>query len=98
MCHALRTDNAGTSFLLIRFCTGTIGQWCRFLQEWANANCVALPVRNDRANTTSYYRFEEEVPSNILQAWPPLSVRSLSCSDQGTSPMRTAVSHSTAPV
>jgi hypothetical protein len=37
------------------------------LQEWAAANSVALPVRDQRANTTSYYRFEEEVPTNILQ-------------------------------
>ena len=36
-------------------------------QEWAAANSVALPVRDQRANTTSYYRFEEEVPTNILQ-------------------------------
>ncbi len=36
-------------------------------QEWASANGVALPVRDQRANTTSYYRFEEEVPTNILQ-------------------------------
>lgn len=36
-------------------------------QEWASANSVALPVRDQRANTTSYYRFEEEVPTNILQ-------------------------------
>ena len=74
-----------------------IEQWCGFLQEWANANCVALPVRNDRANTTSYYRFEEEVPSNILQARPSLSVRRYSCPDQGTSPMRAVVSRSSAP-
>lgn len=36
-------------------------------QEWAAANSVALPVRDQRANTTLYYRFEEEVPTNILQ-------------------------------
>jgi hypothetical protein len=41
--------------------------WVVRKQEWAAANSVALPVRDQRANTTSYYRFEEEVPTNILQ-------------------------------
>ena len=48
--------------------------WVVLRQEWAAANSVALPVRDQRANTTSYYRFEEEVPTNILQ------VRTACCS------------------
>ena len=52
-------------------------------QEWAGANCVPLPVRNDRANTTSYYRFEEEVPTNILQARSVLLFLAAEAAHQG---------------
>ena len=40
------------------------------LQEWAAANGVPLTIKDPRANTTSYYRLEEDpgVPTNILQA------------------------------
>ncbi len=39
------------------------------LQEWAAANGVPLTIKDPRANTTSYYRLEEDpsVPTNILQ-------------------------------
>ena len=38
-------------------------------QEWAAANGVPLTIKDPRANTTSYYRLEEDpgVPTNILQ-------------------------------
>ena len=51
-----------------------LGHGCTLLplQEWAAANGVPLTIKDPRANTTSYYRLDEDpvgVPTNILQVF-----------------------------
>lgn len=39
-----------------------------FVQEWASQNEIVVPHRENRPNAAMLYKFEEDHPTNILQA------------------------------